>query len=132
MQSTSYLTRSPRQPTKRRPRRKRLGKILAIDAVVGVPVFLPLEIAADLHDAIEVEPGAAEDAAEILVGAAGLVVERIVNDLRRSRRPTPCRRRTQSRRRECLARTAARLLMMPGPRMGVMSLGIADGTYCGG
>ena len=64
------------------------GKKLAVDLVVRVPIFLSLQITAHLHDAIEVESCAAQDAAEVLVSAAGFVLERVVND-----RPVFVRRR---------------------------------------
>jgi hypothetical protein len=70
----------PETADKGRPRWKRLGKILAIDAIVSVPIFLPLQVASDLNDAIEIEPCAAEDAAEVLVSAAGLVLEFVMYD----------------------------------------------------
>jgi hypothetical protein len=47
---------------------------------VRVPIFLALEVAANLHDSVEVEPGGAKDAAQVFVRAAGFVVERVVND----------------------------------------------------
>ena len=78
----------------RRPRQERLVEVVAVDAVVLRKVFLPADVAADLDDVAQFQARADEDGAKVFHRSPHLALEGVLDDLCRTRRPTPARRQT--------------------------------------